>query len=72
MLTTPYVGDAGCMVGVEGIIHWEMLPNGCTITADLYCQQLDRFAAKLQGKQDRIYFLHDNARPNITKSAREK
>ena len=24
--------------GVSGIIHWETLPNGCTITADLYCQ----------------------------------
>ena len=28
--------------GVNGIIHWEILPNGRTITADLYCQQLDR------------------------------
>ena len=36
MLTTTYLGDAERMVGVEGIIHWEMLPNGCTITADLY------------------------------------
>ena len=23
--------------GVEGIIHRELLPAGCTITADLYC-----------------------------------
>ncbi|CAF1475166.1 unnamed protein product [Adineta ricciae] len=49
--------------GVKGIIHWEILPAGCTITADLCCQQLDRVAAKLQGKQDKVYFLHDNARP---------
>ena len=40
--------------------------------ADLYCQQLDRAAAKLQGKQDRIYFLHDNAKLHIAKSTREK
>ena len=58
--------------GVKGIIHWELLPTGCTITADLYCKQLDRVAAKLQGKQDKIYFLHDNARPHIAKSTREK
>ncbi len=58
--------------GVRGIIHWELLPTGCVITADLYCQQLDRVAAKLQGKQDRIYFLHDNARPHMAKSTREK
>jgi histone-lysine N-methyltransferase SETMAR len=58
--------------GVKEIIHWELLPTDFTITADLYCQQLDRVAAKLQGKQDRIYFLHDNARPHIAKSTREK
>ena len=58
--------------GVNGIIHWEILPNGCTITADLYCQQLDRVAEKLKRKQDRIYYLHDNARPHIAKSTRTK
>ena len=42
---------------VRGIIHWEILSDGCTITADLYCQQLNRVAAKLKGKQDRIYFF---------------
>ena len=59
-------------MGVRGIINWELLQTGCNITADLYCQQLDRVAAKLEGKQDRIYFLHDNARPHIGKSTREK
>ncbi|CAF4641069.1 unnamed protein product [Rotaria socialis] len=58
--------------GVNGIIHWELLPNGCTITAELYCQQLDRVAEKLKGKQDRIYYLHDNAKPHVAKSAYEK
>ena len=58
--------------GVRGIIHWEILPDDCTITADLYCQQLNRVAAKLKGKQDRIYFLHDNARPHVAKSTRQK
>jgi histone-lysine N-methyltransferase SETMAR len=58
--------------GVKGIIYWELLPDGCTVTADLYCQQLDRVAQKLKGKQDRVYFLHDNARPHIAKSTREK
>ena len=58
--------------GVKAIIHRELLPNGCTITADLYCQQLDRVAARLKGKQHRIYFLHDNVRPHIAKSTREK
>ena len=58
--------------GANGIIHWKILPNGCTITADLYRQQLDRVAEKLKGKHDRIYYLHDNARPHVTKSTCEK
>ena len=58
--------------GVRGIIHWKILPDGCTITTDLYCQQLNRVAAKLKGKQDRIYILHDNARPHVAKSTRQK
>jgi histone-lysine N-methyltransferase SETMAR len=58
--------------GVRGIIHWELLPTGCTITADLYCQPLDRVAEKLKGKKDRIYYLHDNARPHMVKLTREK
>ena len=58
--------------GVNGIVHWEALPSGCIMTADLYCQQLDRVAEKLKGKQDRIYCLHDNARLHLAKSTREK
>ena len=58
--------------GVKGVIHWEFLPTDRTITADLYIQQLDRVAVKLRGKQDKVYFLHDNARPHIAKSTRKK
>jgi histone-lysine N-methyltransferase SETMAR len=58
--------------GVKGFIHWKTLPAGCTVTADLYCQRLDRVAAKLHRKQDRIYFLHANATPYIAKLTREK
>ena len=57
---------------VKGIIYWELLPDGCTVTADLYCQQLDHVAQKLKDKQDRLYFLYDNARPHVAKSTREK
>ena len=54
--------------GIRGVIYWEILPTGTTVTADIYYQQLDRVAENLQGKQDRVYFLHDNARPHIAKS----
>ncbi len=33
---------------------------------------MDRVAAKLQGRQDKIYFLHDNVKSHIAKSRREK
>ena len=33
---------------------------------------MNRVAAKLKGKQDRIYFLHDNARPHVAKSTGQK
>ena len=52
---------------VHGVIHWELLPTGATINASVYCQQLDRLAEKLNKKQDKVYFLHDNARPHIAK-----
>ena len=52
-------------------MHWELLPN-CTMTAQLYCSQLDQVAEKLKEKQHRIYFLHDNARPHVAKQTHEK
>lgn len=58
--------------GIGGVIHWDVLPNGSTVTAEIYCQQLNRVAEKLKGKQERIFFLHDNARPHVAKSTREK
>ena len=57
---------------INGIIHWEILSGGCNMTAELYCQQLDRFAEKLREEQDRIYYLHDNARSHVTESTHEK
>ena len=42
--------------GFEGIIHWKILSTDCTITADLYCQQLDRVAAKLKESRGEYTF----------------
>lgn len=52
---------------IRGVIHWELMPENTTITSQVYCEQLDRLAAKLKKKQDKIYFLHDNARPHVAK-----
>ena len=40
--------------------------------ADLSRQQLDKVTEKLNGEQDRIYYLNDNGRPHVAKSTREK
>jgi histone-lysine N-methyltransferase SETMAR len=58
--------------GVKGVVHWELLPMGRTIDAHVYCEQLDRVRDKLKGKQDRVYFLHDNARPHVASLTQQK
>ena len=42
------------------------------MTIDLNYQQLDRVAKNLKGKQDQIYYLHDEPRSHIAKSTDEK
>lgn len=61
--------------GVNGIVHWELLPTNTTITAEVYCNQLDNLKRKLEidrPGQGKVYFLHDNARPHVAKSTRKK
>lgn len=61
--------------GIHGIIHYELLPANTNITAAYYCAQLDRLMTKLQQTRpgrDKIYFLHDNARPHVAKMTRLK
>lgn len=60
---------------VRGVIHFEFLPRGATITASSYCQQLQRLSHDIQllrPQLKKIYFLHDNARPHIAKITRKK
>lgn len=35
-------------------------------------RQLDRLEAALGGEQDKIFFLHDNTRPHVTRETRKK
>ena len=58
--------------GINGIIHWEILSSGCTMTTDLHCRQLNRVAEKLKEEKDRIYSLHDKVRPHVATSTYEK
>lgn len=59
----------------KGVVWFELLPPNTTITANLYCQQLQRLSEKLSEMRPRhgkIRFLHDNARPHVAKITRQK
>ena len=49
--------------GIRRITHWKLLPSGCNITADLYCQQLDRIAAN--PRESRIEFIFCMMMPDL-------
>ena len=57
-----------------GVIYYELLQPGETITGDLYRRQLMRLNRALQEKRpqykdrhDKVILLHDNARPHVSK-----
>lgn len=62
----------------SGIIHFELLRPGETITADSYCSQLERLQSKLIEKRPAlinrrgVILQHDNARPHTARITQEK
>lgn len=62
----------------HGIMHYELLRSGQTVTAELYVQQLERVQEQLRIKcpglvnRGKVFYLHDNARPHVAKIVREK
>ena len=58
-----------------GIIHHEYLTRGTTITASIYCAQLQRVHDKLRSDfpelAKNVVFLHDNARPHAAALTKE-
>jgi histone-lysine N-methyltransferase SETMAR len=60
---------------VHGIDYMEFMDDNTTVTANVYCEQLQRAADALslrRPQQRKVYFLHDNARPHIAKIVRQK
>ena len=61
----------------KGPLLVEVLPQGHTITAEVYCQQLDNLRIAVRDKRRRqhmhdYYFLQDNARPHTANLTKEK
>jgi [histone H3]-lysine36 N-dimethyltransferase SETMAR len=62
----------------KGIIHYELLPYGQTITAEVYCNQLDSLNDAIKAKRPsifikkKVFFQHDNARPHTAKITPDK
>ena len=62
----------------EGVLHFELVPNGRAMNAKLYCQQLDRVYDKLAEKYPRLVsrkralFQQDNAKPHAAKKTKAK
>lgn len=63
---------------LKGIIQHEVLKYGQTVTAQVYCDQLDRLNAALREKRPRlvnrgdVVLQHDNARPHVAELTRKK
>lgn len=61
-----------------GVIHYDFLKHGETITAQSYCQQIETMHRKLLDTQPGLVnrkgpiLLHDNARPHVSKMTVQK
>ncbi|CAK9820034.1 Histone-lysine N-methyltransferase SETMAR [Anthophora quadrimaculata] len=62
----------------RGIIFFELLPRGQTITSDKYCEQLTKLSEKIQEKRPvlanrkGVILHHDNARPHVSRQTLQK
>ncbi|CAO4387804.1 unnamed protein product [Caenorhabditis nigoni] len=59
----------------KGLVYFEVLEKGQTVTADLYKRQLDQVQQSLRRlgvDTSTTKFLHDNARPHVAKVTQQK
>ena len=59
----------------RGIVHFEVLESGQTVTNTLFCEQLERTNQALIAKgenSEKVRLLHDNTRPHVSKVTQKK
>uniref|UniRef100_A0A8R1HKZ3 Transposase n=1 Tax=Caenorhabditis japonica TaxID=281687 RepID=A0A8R1HKZ3_CAEJA len=64
-----------CFWDAKGMLYYELLPQGRTVNAITYSNQLASLALAFREKRPRrsaVHLLHDNARPHVAKATREK
>ena len=64
-----------CWWDSQGMLYHEFLESGTTVTASIYSNQLQKLSEAMQQKRpgrNKVYFLHDNARPHVARMSREK
>lgn len=64
-----------CWWDARGMIYYELLTGGETVTADVYVGQLRKLAAAMREKRRRmveVHLLHDNARPHVASATRQQ
>jgi [histone H3]-lysine36 N-dimethyltransferase SETMAR len=62
----------------EGVLHFELVPEGRAMNSELYCEQLDRMYTVLKEKypalvnRKHVLFQQDNARPHTSRRTLQK
>lgn len=62
----------------EGVIHFELIPEGQTINSDLFCEQLNRLDEIMLAKypalvnRKKVLLQYDNAKPHTSVKTKEK
>lgn len=50
----------------NGPIHWNLIEQGRTVNAEIYCEQLDLCCLALGRRYHPVILLHDNAKPHTS------
>lgn len=64
-----------CWWDIQGMLYFEFRDTGTPITAEVYAAQLQKLANVIhqnRPNREKVFLLHDNARPHVAKKTREK
>ncbi|CAD6199809.1 unnamed protein product [Caenorhabditis auriculariae] len=71
----PAEDHALLLVDRQELLYFELLPQGRTVTASIYTDQLEKLAAAIREKRPQrasVHLQRDNARPHVGKETQQK